>query len=596
MCTDIRIDKGKGINTCASSLGGKSSPAFYSSEFLFKKTSSFQNQSQSVKILAFEMSAAIRTSRASYFLEEEVHAISKNRKGLKEKQAEAGLADCKGSDVCDEYRIAETADGSIPTVFSRKYFGLACSYFIVGIFLGISGFLQPLVILLNHKDAVFYSSSAQLITIFWSYKVFYGFFIDFVPIFGYSKKIYQLLGSGVSIAITFVLAFVSEEMSIEAILGLMTIQNFFSVMADCANDGFTCYLSHRETEATRGKTLTWVYSARFVGTMVTFIIAALGMSGPYYSGNFDFELSVNNNFLVLAICAAVPYPFLFFCMDEERYLDTTSGRTVMGELKALVKLLKNKAIYQLMFFMIVNQTFMGFTNNANTNYASITLGMDGFQNNLNLIFQYTLLIIGMQVVKRYGLRYNWVYMFIITFIIQVILTNLVYLFVWNVTHNVWAYVVLSATNQFPYGMNFIISSFFMVEIASPGNEALVFALFSTVHNICIPLSTVLSNQLMKGFTHLTTADFEADSHEMRVQWSYYQLAVTALMCCCLIVMPIFPAQKEAARSLVNMKPNSTWAVLSTLLVLLCLVYATVCTILTIVPSTQCLAFIGGDGC
>eukprot|EP01135_Chromosphaera_perkinsii_P001942 Nk52_evm9s213 gene=Nk52_evmTU9s213 len=525
-------------------------------------------------------------------------AVRQNAFMSKAKEAEAGLSSLSGEVASDdgEFRHVQTADGKSPTIFSRKYIGLACSYYIVGLFLGLIGMLQPLVIILNHKDSAFYTSAYQLITIFWSYKIFYGFFIDFCPIFGYRMKVYQLFGNGVAIGITFLLAFVAEDLSIETILALMTVQNFFSVMADCANDGFTCYLSHRESESTRGKTLTWVYSARFVGTMVSFIIAALGMSGPYYSGSFDFELSINNNFLVLAIAGAAAYPFMIFCMDEERYAVQESRRTFIGEMKSLKDILMNRAVYQLMFFMILNQTFMGFTNNTNSNFATITLGMDAFQFNVNNIFQYLLLLLGMYLVKQWGMKSNWVYMFIGTFIVQLLLVNLVYLFVWDVSHDTWLYVVLSATNQLPYGMNFIISSFFMVEIAAPGHEALVFGLFSTVHNICIPLSVVLSNQLMSFFDNLTNDAIEADTNDFRESWSYYQLAVTVLMVMCLIVMPLFPKQKEEARALAKKPSNKFLAVAVCIFVGLCAIYATLCIVLTIVPSTQCLKFIGGPGC
>eukprot|EP01135_Chromosphaera_perkinsii_P008819 Nk52_evm14s1485 gene=Nk52_evmTU14s1485 len=539
-----------------------------------------------------------RVSQASFTLESEIAAINKNHQDAKVKEAEAGLSTyhVKEKNVDEAFCPVQAADGKSPTIWSRKYIGLACSYYIVGIFLGLAGILQPLVLIVNHKQAPFFASSQQLITIFWSYKIFYGFFIDYMPILGYSKKMYQLIGSGISIAILFVLAFTADTLSIEAILGIMTVQNFFSVMADCANDGFTCHLSHRETESDRGKTLSLVYSTRFVGTMVTYVIAALGTNGPSYKGSFDFDLSMNNIFLVLGCVSAIAYPFLFFCMDEERYVKQDVKRTFTGEMKALKDILMNRAIYQLMFFMLVNQTFMGFQNNVNTNFATDVLRMNGFQNNMNFVFQYILLFGGMAIVKKWGLRYNWVYMFIGTFLVQLVLINFVWLFVWDVSHDSWLYVVLSATNQLPYGMNFIVSSFFMVEIAAPGHEALVFGLFSTVHNICIPLATVLSNQLMSAFDNLSNDDIKADTNDFRESWSYYQLAVTGIMMMCLVVMPLFPRQKEEARALARKSSNRFLAISVLILCILALIYATVCTILTIVPSTQCMTFIGGGGC
>ena len=206
-----------------------------------------------------------------------------------------------------------------PQFWSRDYFGLMASYWIVGIFEGLKGLIYPLVVVLNGKSPSFQTSAGQLIVIFWSYKFFYGFVTDFVPIFGYRRKIYILGGHTASILICFLIAAVTESVTIEVTLALMTLQNFFSVFADVASDGFTVQLAQRESELNRGKTQTYVYSTRFTANIVGYLASGILLNGPTFHGQFSFEVSQSEIFIVYGCFAAIVYPLLIFCLKEERF-------------------------------------------------------------------------------------------------------------------------------------------------------------------------------------------------------------------------------------------------------------------------------------
>eukprot|EP01135_Chromosphaera_perkinsii_P002644 Nk52_evm12s226 gene=Nk52_evmTU12s226 len=545
--------------------------------------------------------AISRSSRASFVLESEINAIRNNQDAHKSKQAEAGFGDIEDVNVpADKFEAKDALQAnsatSSPTVWSKSHFGLLCSYWIVGILQGITSTIYPLAVLVYQKEPNFVQSAAQLITIFWSFKFVYGFLTDFVPIFGYRRKVYIVGGHGIAIAIAFLMVYLSQSFSIEGILAILTLQNFFSVFADVASDGYTVGVAHREHVSIRGKTQTYAYSARFVANLVGALIAGVLMNGPFYGGDFDFEVSVSNVFLIYACCAAVAYPGVIFFLHEDKTLKSPGDKSIFEHLIDSKNILLKRPIYQLIAFTLMNQTLAGMVNNTNSNFAGNVLHMTSFQNSLNTIFQYILLLAGMMIIKTWCLGYDWRKMFAATLLAQVILTNLVFIFIWDVSHDSWLYVVLSATNQLPYGMNFIVASYFMVEIAEPGQEAVTYSILTTVHNLAIPLTTVLSNQIAGAFDNLDNDSIKADTSDFRWDWTYLQIIITCLNALSLFCLNLFPRQKAEARALIQKPSNPALAWFIFWVTICCLIYSVLCNVLTIVPSTQCLKAIGGPGC
>ena len=536
-------------------------------------------------------------SRASqsdiYYLNE----VDFDRHSSKAKKMEEGSLKTYNLDVTD---VTPTVRNNTepPTLWSRDYFGLAASYFITGIFFGFLNFIYPLVVLVNHKSPAFTASADALITLFWSYKVFFGMISDNIPLFGYRRKAYILIGHGVAITITFLLAFVSENMSIEVVILLMTIQNFFYVFADTASDGFTVQLAHMEPDYCRGKTQSNIYLAKDTATALSSLICALGMSGPYYSSDsmFAFELMPNDIFLVFACITASAYPFLIFCLKEANSFEKKTGfKQSFVELKNVIA---QRPIYQLISFTLVNSFLMSLSNPTLPIYNSEVLGVSNFQNQLNSIFEMMMILTGTFIIKRWCLQMDWRIMLSVTTILTVLLGQVYFLFIYNVTHNSWLWVFLTASKSLPASMLFIISSFYMVEVSKNGQEAMTYCLLATAHCLSLTVTTPISNMLMSTIdSRLNDDEFIAgDSDEFRHSWSKLQVLISCLQVSSLMVIQLFPSQKEAARALFDKRSIKWLGYIIAMITLLLLFYLTATDILGIVPSTQCLVIVGGSGC
>eukprot|EP01135_Chromosphaera_perkinsii_P003072 Nk52_evm19s234 gene=Nk52_evmTU19s234 len=535
-----------------------------------------------------------RNVRSSSVVSYEIEATMRNKGELKQEKAEEGYF---VSQEDAQSTVSSEAVLDNPTVWSRDYFGLLASYWCVGIFQGLSGLLYPLVIILNGKEPSFFNSASQLITIWWSYKFFYGFLTDFVPIFGFRRKVYIVVGHGIAIAICFIMAAVADSVSIEFILALMALQNFFSVFADVASDGFTVQMAQRETDDKRGKTQTYVYSTRFLANCFGYLAGGILLNGPTYHGEFDFELSESQIFLVFGAASAIAWPFLIFCLKEQRYEHYIGKeKSIFTHLCEVRDVLLSRPVYQFVGFYIINMTLSATYNGSSSNYANAVIGMTSLQNSLQSIFNQFLMIAGMMIIKTWFLNVGWRWMFAATMLLVIILSNVTFLFIWGVTHNSWLYILLNSAATIPNGMNFIVSSFFMVEIAKPGQEAVTYSILSTIHNLCIPLGTVISNQLMGAFPNLDNASIEKDDYDFRINWTYLTLVVTALNIISLVALPLFPNQKEQARLLLQKRSNRLVGWLLFVVSIILLLYSTTLIILNVVPSTQCLEIVGGGGC
>mmetsp|Transcript_33196 Transcript_33196/g.44238 ORF Transcript_33196/g.44238 Transcript_33196/m.44238 type:complete len:153 (+) Transcript_33196:582-1040(+) len=70
--------------------------------------------------------------------------------------------------------------------WSKSYVGISINYFSVGIMLGGStSILYPMLVIRKGVSSSLLSASTAVVTIFWSYKILFGFLSDCAPILGY---------------------------------------------------------------------------------------------------------------------------------------------------------------------------------------------------------------------------------------------------------------------------------------------------------------------------------------------------------------------------------------------------------------------------
>eukprot|EP01135_Chromosphaera_perkinsii_P000113 Nk52_evm9s32 gene=Nk52_evmTU9s32 len=538
---------------------------------------------------------AARVSRASIVLESEITAVTNNRKLTKQMEAENGE-----TLFLDTDSVASSEETS-PSVWSRDYFGLMCSYWIVGTFEGYRSMLYPWLVISVGKNGSYYGSAFALITIFWNFKFFYGFASDFMPVFGVKRKPYMVVGHGLSIVIAFLIFFLFDSVRYDVILYFMAVQNFFSVAADVNGDGYTCYLAKKEHPSIRGRIQSWNYFWRFTANIVVYMISGLCLNSTAYHGDFDWDLPIKWVLFLYACTAAIAYPFIIFMLKPQYVTEEEKANpvSIMARLLEARDLLMTRPIYQFVGFLLIYNTLSGCINNIQQTYQD-TIGVSSLQNSLNLVFQNVLLLMGIWAVKNYLLQTSWRKMYVATAILQVVLVNASMLFLWGAidtskSYSSWLWTFLTATSQLPYGCSFLIGALCIVELAKPGQEGLTYSILTSVGNMTIPLSTIISNQLAAIWPNLVVDDLTVDT-SFKENYTYLQVIISCLNLAGLFALVLFPSQKAAAQELLRKASNKHVARAMFVILVLVFLYSTTGVILGTVPSTACLAAFGGPGC
>ena len=79
--------------------------------------------------------------------------------------------------------------------WSKDLIGIPINYISVGVvYAGSVSILYPILVIQHAVDTAFFAAASSLVTVFWSYKIFFGLLCDCLPIFGQKWKPYITLG------------------------------------------------------------------------------------------------------------------------------------------------------------------------------------------------------------------------------------------------------------------------------------------------------------------------------------------------------------------------------------------------------------------
>ena len=235
----------------------------------------------------------------------------------------------------------------------RRVGGLYCQYFAVGvIYGGLPATMFGVFLGWMNVPGYVYATASTLIAWPWSLKFLFGAVNDCLPIGGYRRKPYMVLGWLVcftalsSVALTPLpepfwcaridsdgnFAYVQHDSLGNAAMPcnprapeaagtltfLMTLASFGYCVSDCAADGLTVTLARREPASHRGKTQTTVYLVRTLGNVAAVLVVGLGMNSWKYNGTFQRGLSFNAVAAIFALVALVMIPVSWFFVHEPR--------------------------------------------------------------------------------------------------------------------------------------------------------------------------------------------------------------------------------------------------------------------------------------
>lgn len=514
--------------------------------------------------------------------------------------------------------------GGIPRVWTRDYVGLPVQYAGIGLlYAAMPTVIYPFMQNYLNMEGMYLLSAKVLVVLPWTFGVFFGIASDCIPIFGYRRRPFMLLGWTISFVALIVMACMhntkpyypatmyrdADESKLSAailaefnlnapnegdkyVLWMMLVSVGY-VAANSASDAIICEIAQREPQAVRGKTQTTIYIIRSAFMIIANILVGLLMNGEDYGGSFNFSLSFPQLMMILAILIIPVFPMTWFFIKEDKH----EGLVFKTYLIAFWIVVQKRPVCQFMAFKFFAGIFENFSITVSDPIESYWAKVMPLNDTLCTIGSYVLFIIILSLISKCGLHWNWRTMHATTLIVVTAIDALVmFLTTWNIVRNQYFYVLASLVENLEGRMFFIITTFVSVELAGEGNEGAVYGLLTAVTNMAAKFASTITKNVDTQFTVGTKA-IKQDTHEVRMQVTYILLISFVLNLMGLFFLPLLPRQKAEAQAL---KRDGGQSKLMGAFTVFYLVFANFWTvlinILSIFPSTKCLKIVGGTGC
>ena len=530
-------------------------------------------------------------------------------------------------------------------LFARDNVGYLATYFTVGlVYGGLPATLYGVFNGVLNVQGYEYQGVKALVTLPWSFKVFLGAMNDVAPLAGgYRRRPYMSIGWALCALTLVLLAFLglpepyfcrdhdgsyivecTEKTAYHSIAcpnersdgtqaepcnarapdsagtisSLMALAAFGYMVADVAADGLTVTLAQTETQTIRGYTQTTAYLTRSVGMAISVAIVGLCMNGKIYNGTFAWSLSFSSICMIFAFAAVAMVPLTWKFVREDPV--PQSQRAKLGPYaKSAWQLMNARHFAAVCAFSILYSTVRSIESPATVLVTRYWAGVHNLQQKTASLAGQLMFALGLALVRRYLLNHSWRYLLIVTTVILIFVDAIfVFCTVFDVIRNQY-FFLCDVLLELPTAVEFLVTTYYVVEAADAHNGGMVYGLLTTAHNIGLSLAPVIANQIFGLFPmNLSdSANFIEDSTRFRkvVAGSYiiaYLFSVIAWA-----ILPLLPNQKDQAQA-----RKRTWgtsrslAIAVTASLVLCFIYSVSTLLLTVFPATACLKFVGGPGC
>jgi len=481
-----------------------------------------------------------------------------------------------------------------------RFFGLYYQYFAMGFFYGsMSPMMYPIFNHVLEMPSYRTKGALQVITMWWTFKMFIGALSDSFPIFGYRRKPYIIGGWFAAVILTVVLITFGQPAQggdpIPYIIMLSALTLVYLV-GDVAMDSYLVDCAQREPVEVRGTLQSSIYVVRFSTMTLVSGLMAFGFSSKEYGGDFNWGFKLPEYLAILATVATLGlYPY--WRLEE---FPTAERKSYLGEFKKLLKRIELDAVWRVIAFSFLVHFFAYFSNanayDIERQWCHAQPWVDGL---LGHVFSNLAVTVGIWYTKKYLLNVSWRKILAVTIVLMAILTYIPALLVdFAVIRSQFFYLGAPLANQLVYGIFFIVCTFCAVEIAEKGSEGIMYGLITTVGNLSIPFTSVCSNIIASWF-HVYTPDHKTllDTPEARKEMAKLDTVIFILQLLALPMILLLPPQKEAIKRLIDADLRHQRLSRCILVGLaICFVWSCTANILLIFPSTACNRMVGGRGC
>jgi hypothetical protein len=537
-------------------------------------------------------------------------------------------------------------------LFARENVGLLVNYIAVGT---VHGLFQALMypylnVYLNMDDYLAYSAERWL-ALPWLLKVFLAMLSDGVPIKGSRRRAYLLIGWGVCLLFSFVLAVLPSETpyltdgavtnsaAAEAgnkYVALFVIATFGYILADTASDGMLVEFAqlHQASEQQQlqfhhqqrelegdvnpmplppprasGPTyvVTTLFAARYLAQFVVMFFVTFMCNSDSYGGSFAWGASVNGMMVIasLASAGAMIATWFFLLEDENPAGYNVHILTPREWMVAAKKLFHQHAIVQLMAYIFLSRLcFTYYATSAKAIYEfwapAGTLVTNLFSSLNAAVFAGAALLLGFGPTSVILQKLGWRQSVAGSVVVSAALVLVVALFaVYNVVRVAALTLLVEQVIALFEALAYFVALLAAVAVAEPGLECTSFSLLVTMGNLAVPFSISLSQAIGEHFD-VYDSEYEADSSHARAQAMYCFLVAVVIRALHLTLLPLLPDRPEAARVLklsrFTGRKGSVIVVTAAVCAAFMVFWALLTTTLSAFERTSCLNVAGGEGC
>ena len=394
------------------------------------------------------------------------------------------------------------------SLLRRENLAVPACYLCVGLLQGLSGPLinvYPLDLNATEAQQATISSLRGLPSTF---KLLFGFWSDNVPLWGYRRKSYMFVGwllaslSMLALMMTSDLSLTREMQTndsgeeVEVTLAPANAPSIpaFSLavllfgtgfwFADVMGDSIVAEKAKLEPPESRGQLQSTCYACRFFGLMVAAPISTV-LYSKYSPG------------LVISIMALLPLAMLplIYNLWEMKNQPVKPTKDQCGEIWQTVC---SRAVWQPMgFVFLYNLLQVG--NAAWREFLKTVLGFTANQLNILLIVAYVLLYAGIMAYKYYFIKWTWRAVYIVTTMLNGVFSALQVLLIQGITFGISPFLFAlgdDAFADFISGIQFLPTTIMMVHLCPTGSEGASYAMFTTVNNSALGLSSAISTMML----------------------------------------------------------------------------------------------------
>jgi BT1 family len=383
-------------------------------------------------------------------------------------------------------------------------------YFTVGI---MQGMVRPLLNVypldLGATEAQ-QTTLASIATLPSALKIVFGFWSDNVPIFGYRRKPYMLLGwiiTFTSMAILLSSTDLSVPVnpddprgshpqknlpSMEWLMAVFFVTGCGIWLADVMVDSLIAQKVPMEPLHAQGQMQSSCYAFRFFGLaiaspMSTYLYSngVYGTSGP---------ASIVMFMAVFPILSVIP---LWFLLEEERNIRLPS---TMDQCREIWKTICSRAVWQPIGFVYL-YNIMQVPNAAWRQYLKSVLLFTSSQLNILLTASFLLLYLGTVIYKHCFIKTSWRRLYYMGFALNVIASLGQMALIRGYTAGLSPFFFAlgdDALVEFIVGMQMLPICILMVTLCPPNSEGASYAMFTTAWNSAMLLAQALGGSVLLG--------------------------------------------------------------------------------------------------